>query len=143
MKRILELCLAVLLCLGYGWAQDTTQKQMKPGTPPAKHDQRGAMHEQMMKSMQADLDSMKANLQKMKDQLASVKDQSTKDQLQLNVTMWQSLIDNMDKHLQMMKSMMGGPGMPHDHDAMGPHDHEHEHEHEHGARPTPSPSPKQ
>lgn len=142
MKRILELCFVMLLCLGYGWAQDTTQKQMKPSPPPARHEQMGAMHEQMMKSMQADLDSMKANLQKMKAQLASVKDQGAKDQLQLNITMWQSLIDNMDKHMQMMKSMMGGPGM-HDHGEMGPHDHDRDHEHEHGARPTPSPSPKQ
>jgi hypothetical protein len=143
MKRILELCFVMLLCLGYSWAQDTTQKQMQKGPTPAQHGQMGAMHDQMMKSMQADLDSMKANLQKMKAQLASVKDQGAKDQLQLNIAMWQSLIDNMDKHLQMMKSMMGGPGMMHDHGEMGPHDHHDDHEHEHGAKPTPSPSPKQ
>ncbi|HET7873646.1 MAG TPA: hypothetical protein VFL42_14105, partial [Terriglobales bacterium] len=80
MKR-LALCLVALLCLGYGWAQDATQKQMKPGTPPARHDQMAAQHQQMLKGLQADVDSMKANLQKMKAQLASVKDQSTKDQL--------------------------------------------------------------
>jgi peptidoglycan hydrolase CwlO-like protein len=141
MKRILQLCLLALLCLGYTWAQDTTQKQMKPGTPQARHDQMAAQHEQMMKGLQADVDSMKANLQKMKAQLGSVKDQSTKDQLQLNITMWQTFIDNMDKHLQMMKSM-GGPGHDHgEHGAMGPHDHDHDHEH-HGGMATPSPSPK-
>lgn len=143
MKRILELSLAVFLCLGYGWAQDTTQKQMtKPTPPPAAHD-RMAMHEQMMKNMQADLDSMKANLQKMKDQLRAIEDPGIREQAQLNIGMWQSLIDNMDKHMQMMKSMMGGPGMGHDHGAMPPHDHDHEHEHEHmHGGPTPSPTPK-
>jgi len=68
-----------------------------------------AMHDQMMKSMQADLDSMRSNLQKMKDQLSKVSDPSTKDQLQLNISMWQTMIDNMEKHMTMMKGMMG-PG---------------------------------
>ena len=129
----------MFLCMGYGWAQDTTQKQMtKPSPTPAAHD-RMAMHEQMMKNMQADLDSMKANLQKMKDQLRAIEDPGIREQAQLNIAMWQSLIDNMDKHMQMMKSMMGGQGMGHDHGAMPPHDHDHEHMH---GGPTPSPTPK-
>jgi hypothetical protein len=65
-----------------------------------------AMHDQMMKSMQADLDSMRSNLQKMKDQLNKVSDQSTRDQLQLNISMWQTLIDNMEKHMTMMRGRM-------------------------------------
>lgn len=138
MKRIAELCLVMFLCLGYGWAQDTTQKQMAKPTPPPAAQDRMAMHQQMIKSMQADLDSMKANLQKMKDQLANIEDPGTRGQAQLNIAMWQSLIDNMDKHLQVMKSMMGGPGM-HDHRTMGPHEHEYEHEHPHGPPPTPTP----
>jgi len=135
MTRILQLCLAMILCLGSAWAQDTTQKQQtKPGPPPGAHD-RAAMHQQMMSSMQADLDSMKANLEKMKSQVANVKDQSTKDQLQLNIAMWQSLIDNIDKRFQMMKQMGAGAPPMHDH---GHGDHEH-----HGGMATPSPSPKQ
>jgi hypothetical protein len=55
---------------------------------------------------------MRSNLQKMKDQLSKVSDPSTKDQLQLNINMWQNMIDNMDKHMSMMKGMMGsGHGM--------------------------------
>jgi hypothetical protein len=50
---------------------------------------------------------MRANLQKMKDQLNRVLDQLSQDQLQLNIAMWQVLIDNMDKHMTMMKGMMG------------------------------------
>jgi hypothetical protein len=143
MKRVLELCMVAGLCLAYGLAQDTTQKQMSKPTPPPGTSQRMAMHEQMMKGLQADLDSMRANLQRMKAQLGTVKDQGAKEQARLNIAMWQSLIDTMDKHLQVIKSM-AGPGM-HDHDVMGPHnhnhEHEHEHEHRHGAMPTPSPTP--
>jgi len=141
MRRIVELCLVMFLCLSFGWAQDTTQKQMtKPGPPPAAHERMGAMHQQMMKSMQADLDSMKANLQKMKDQLRNIEDPGIREQAQLNIAMWQSLVDNMNKHMEMMKGMMGGPGMGHDHGAMAPHNHEHQHMH--GAA-TPTPTPKQ
>jgi TolA-binding protein len=64
------------------------------------------MHEQMMNDMQADLDSMRSNLQKMKDQIGKVSDRGTKEQLQLNIDMWQSLIGHMDKHMAAMKKMM-------------------------------------
>lgn len=86
------------------------------------------MHEQMMKDMQADLDSMRSNLQKMKDQIGKVSDRGTKDQLQLNIDMWQSLIGHMDKHMAAMKKMMSAhKGAPTD-------GTKHEHEH---APPTP------
>ncbi len=81
------------------------------------------MHEQMMKDMQADLDSMRSNLQEMKDQIGKVSDRGTKDQLQLNIDMWQSLIAHMDKHMAAMKKMMSAHSRP-------PTDgtkHEHEH----------------
>jgi hypothetical protein len=65
------------------------------------------MHEQMMKDMQANLDNMRASLQEMKDQIGKVSDRGTKDQLQLNIDMWQSLIDHMDKHMATMRKMMG------------------------------------
>jgi hypothetical protein len=81
------------------------------------------MHEQMMNDMQADRDSMRSNLQKMKDQIGKVSDRGTKDQLQLNIDMWQSLIAHMDKHMAAMKKMMSAHGGP-------PTDgtkHEHEH----------------
>jgi TolA-binding protein len=81
------------------------------------------MHEQMMKDMQANLDSMRSNLQEMKDQIGKVSDRSTKDQLQLNIDMWQSLIAHMDKHMAAMKKMVSAHSGP-------PTDgtkHEHEH----------------
>ena len=67
------------------------------------------MHEQMMKDMQSDLDSMRSNLRKMKDQIGKVSDRGTRDQFQLNIDMWQSLVDHMDKHMAAMKNMMGAP----------------------------------
>ena len=81
------------------------------------------MHEQMMNDMQADLNSMRSNLQKMKDQIGKVSDRGTKEQLQLNIDMWQSLIGHMDKHMAAMKKMVSAHSGP-------PTDgtkHEHEH----------------
>lgn len=73
------------------------------------------MHDQMMKDMQADSDNMRANLQKLKDQIGKVSDRATRDQLQLNIEMWQSLIDHMDKHMTEMKNMMSAhQGPKHD-----------------------------
>jgi hypothetical protein len=80
------------------------------------------MHEQMMNDMQADLDSVRSNLQKMKDQIGRVSDPGTKEQLQLNIDMWQSLIGHMDKHMAAMKKMMSAhkgatsDGTTHDHE---------------------------
>lgn len=108
MLRLRYVLLASVLITSGGMAQNAPDQPGKTGQQQSM----AAMHDQMMKSMQADLDSMRSNLQKMKDQLSKVSDQSTKDQLQLNISMWQTLIDNMDKHLTMMKGMMGpGHGM--------------------------------
>jgi|GEM_PF-2277557 len=126
MKNFLVFCFAVLLVSGVSQAQSGTAGHDHSAAPPdqakehehhpaAGHDQMAGMHEKMMKDMQADMDGMKANLQKMKDLLPKTKDAAAKEQLQLNVNMWQSVVDNMDKHMQMMKHMhehgMGGMDM--------------------------------
>lgn len=81
------------------------------------------MHEQMMTDMQGDLDNLRSNLQKMKDQVGKVSDRGTRDQLQLNIDMWQSLIDHMNKHMTEMKKMMSThKGPPAD---VTRHEHEH------------------
>lgn len=69
-------------------------------------DKMRAMHEEMMKGMQADLDSMKATLEQMKGQLGKVSDAAVHEQLQWNVDLWQKMLDNMDKHMTMIKQMM-------------------------------------
>ena len=110
MLRLTSIFLASILIVPFTVAQNPPNQS---GAGKMERQQKmSAMHEQMMKDMQTDLDSMRANLQKMKDQLSKVTDQSTKDELQVNIDMWQSLINNMDKHMSMMKQMMGpGHGM--------------------------------
>jgi septal ring factor EnvC (AmiA/AmiB activator) len=105
MRRLTIILFATALAASVALAQN-------PPARPGMGSQMGQQqnrHEQAMKNMQADVDSMQANLKKMKEQLGKVSDQPTKDQLQLNIDMWQSLIDNMNKHLTVMKQMMG-PG---------------------------------
>ena len=118
MKRIATLlaCLAFLGVLSVAQnapAQPGTSGGMGQGQAPGPgvmgmhhpHDM-SKMHEQMMKDMQGDLDGMRSNLQKMKDQIGKVSDRGTRDQLQLNIDMWQSFVDHMDKHMDAMKQMM-------------------------------------
>jgi hypothetical protein len=140
MKQLLTFCFAVLLAAGSARAQSghdmsghDDQKKDHDHQAAAGHDQMGAMHEKMMKEMQADMDGMKANLQKMKDLSAKTNDPAAKEQLQLNISMWQSMIGNMEKHMHMMNTMhehgmgMGqGHGSGEGHEAhgkdMGSHD---------------------
>ena len=106
MVRTMNMFFALVLVGSVALAQNPPSQSGTPGRA-AQQQKMSAMHDEMMKSMQTDLDSMRSNLQKMKDQLSKVSDQSTKDQLQLNISMWQTMIDNLDKHLTMMKAMMG------------------------------------
>lgn len=106
MIRMTSIFVATALAASVALAQKPSDQPGMGGKTEQQQDM-AAMHEQMMKSMQADLDSMQSTLQKMKDQLSKVSDQPAKDQLQLNISMWQSLIENMNKHMTMMKQMMG------------------------------------
>ncbi len=113
MLRLATTLLASLLITAGVMPQNPLDQSQTPGKMGQRPNM-AAMHEQMMKGMQADLDSMRSNLQKMKDQLRKVSDQSTKDQLELNIGMWQTLIEDMDKHMRMMKQMMGQGMMMHE-----------------------------
>ena len=133
MKRIATSLVCLVFAGGLSLAQNTAEhpptssrmsQDQTPGTGMMgmhhMHDM-SKMHEQMVKDMQADLDSMRSNLQKMKDQIGKVSDRATSDQLQLNIEMWQSFVDQMDKHVAAMKRMMNaheGPpkgGAKHEH----------------------------
>ena len=135
MKRIamLLVCLAFLGVLSSAQnaqAQPGTNSGMSQGQAPGTgmmgmrhpHDM-SKMHEQMMKDMQGDLDNMRSNLQKMKDQVGKVSDRETRNQLQLNIDMWQSFVDHMEKHMDAMKQMMSTHRGPPD-DA-GKHEYHH------------------
>lgn len=111
MVRLMNVFFALVLVGSVALAQNPPGQSGMAGRM-GQQQKMSAMHEEMMKSMQADLDTMKGNLQKMKDQLGKISDRSTKDELQVNIDMWQSVINHMDKHMSMMKEMMGsGPGM--------------------------------
>ena len=71
--------------------------------------------------MQGDLDSMRSNLQTMKEQIGKVSERGTRDQVQLNIDMWQSLLDHMDKHMDEVKKMMAVHHWPPD--GAGKHEH--------------------
>lgn len=115
---------ALFICLALGvlgFSQDSTAHQGmssmgQAGQPSGMgmHDMHGManMHTQMMNDMQADLDSMRSTLQKMKDGMDKVSDRATKDQLQLNINLWQSLIDHMEKHMAGMRKMMNSHHEP-------------------------------
>jgi hypothetical protein len=103
MLRLRNLLIASALIASAAIAQNAPDQPTEAGQQQSM----AAMRDQMLKSMQTDLDTMRSNLEKMKDQLSKVSDQSTRNQLQLNISMWQTMIDNMDKHLTMMKEMMG------------------------------------
>jgi hypothetical protein len=124
---VLQLCLLAWLFFGVlSWAQNAPEQpgvgsgmgqDQAPGTGMMgmhhRHDM-SKMHEQMMTDMQGDLDSMRSNLQKMKDQISKVSDRGTRDRLQLNIDMWPSFVDHMDRHMDAMKQTMsahhGPPG---------------------------------
>lgn len=118
MTRLATLLVCLVFLGSLGLAQDPStqtvpdssmgQKSQAPGTAMGMHHMHdmSGMHGQMMKDMQADVDTLRSNLQKMKDQVGKVADRGTRDQLQLNIDMWQSLIDHMDNHVSQMKKMM-------------------------------------
>ncbi len=122
MKRIATLLVGMVFLVASSFSQKVPEQPgMGSGTgqdhPSGmmgmhhKHDM-AKMHEKMMKDMQGDVDSMRSNLQKMKDQIGKVSDRGTRDQLQLNIDMWQSLVDHMEKHMDTMKKMMGAHHAP-------------------------------
>ena len=121
MKRVATLLVGMVFVGGSSLSQNTAEQppmgsgtgQDRPGTMGMHHmHDMSKMHEQMVKDMQGDLDSMRSNLQKMKDQIGKVSDVRTRDQLQLNIDMWQSLVDHMEKHMDTMKKMMGAHHAP-------------------------------
>ncbi len=62
-------------------------------------------------AMHASLDHMQTTLQRMKTGLAGIKDQATRDEMQLNIDLWQSLLDDMSEHMTTMEGMHHDMGM--------------------------------
>ncbi len=101
----------VLLAAALSFAQQSGQT-----TPPAAGAQAGpARHQQMqehMQAMKAQLEKMKSSVEQMKANLAKIKDPGARQQAQLDLEMWQGVVDHLSAMMEHMgPGMMGGPGM--------------------------------
>ena len=115
----------LLLAASFAFAQSgqatppAAGAQATPARPAMTPEQRAAhrkqMQEQMQKHMQAmheQMEKAKATLQQMKDNLPKITDPAAQQQAQLDINMWQTLVDHMSAMMEHMgPGMMGGPGM--------------------------------
>jgi hypothetical protein len=108
------------------WAQaEAPPPPAAPQYPPARpsssmhHPMPPADHEQHMQEMKAHLEKMHATLDQMKANLAKVKDPAARQEAQLNVDLWQGMVQHMDSMLKMMSDHpMQHEGMDHEGAAM-------------------------
>jgi len=84
-------------------------------TPEQRAARRKQMQEQMQQHLQAmkeQVDKAQATLQQMKDNLPKITDPAAQQQAQLDIQMWQTLVDHMAMMMEHMgPGRMGGPGM--------------------------------
>jgi hypothetical protein len=120
MKTILSVFLLLALATGV-WAQAPAAPAQTPqATPPPRHHDMMAMRQKHMQEMKDQAGKMRATLDKMKANLAAVKGAAAKQQAQLDVDLWESMVGHMEGMVKMMsehEGMMGpgmmGPGMEH------------------------------
>jgi TolA-binding protein len=114
MKQVLFLTLLMLLSTSV-WGQAAPAQNSSPQAPPA---QAGPMHhgmhhhqmmQQHMRDMKAQLDTMHAKIADLKANLGKVKDPATKQALQADLDLWESMAGHMEAMQKMMPPM--GPGM--------------------------------
>lgn len=110
MKKMIQIAVLVVLSCASILAQRPTAPGGKGQPKMQNMEKMRVMHEEMMKDMQADIDSMKSTVTQMKAQLPKISDASVHQQLQWNVDLWQKMLDDMDKHMSMMKQMMESHG---------------------------------
>jgi hypothetical protein len=121
MKQVFMLTLVVLLCTSaWGQAapdQTTTPQQVPAQAAPMRHPMHHQMMPHYMHDMKAQLDTMRAKIAVLQTNLSKVKDPATKQALQADLDLWQS----MATHMEAMQNMMppGGAGMAMHHDDTG------------------------
>ncbi|HET7440758.1 MAG TPA: hypothetical protein VFJ47_05595 [Terriglobales bacterium] len=129
MKLMTSFFVAVLLCACL-WAQaaapaqaPSSQAPAAAPAPPMHHGMGPGMHPEHMQEMKAQLAKMHMTLDQMKLNLAKVKDPAAKQQAQLDIDLWQGMVQHLDGMVKMMSDHpMGNAGMGHDgmgHDDMG------------------------
>ena len=113
--RIVALFCSVVLLSVCVWAQAEAPAQ-PPQYPPARpsssmhHPVPSDEHEHHMQEMKAQVEKMHATLDQMKANLAKVKDPAARQQAQLNVDLWEGMVQHMDG----MVKMMSDHPMPHE-----------------------------
>lgn len=115
------LLLAVSFAFGQSGqtAPPASGAQAAPARPAMTPEQRAAHRKHMQEEMQQHLQAMheqmekaKATLQQMKDNLPKITDPAAQQQAQLDINLWQTLVDHMSAMMEHMgPGMMGGPGM--------------------------------
>lgn len=115
-------CFFVVLLAACLWGQaaapaqtPSSQTPAAPPTPPTHHDMGPGMHQQHMHEMKAHVEKIHATLDQMKANLAKVKDPAAKQQAQLDIDLWEGMVQHMDGMVNMMSDHpMGHEGMGHD-----------------------------
>lgn len=95
------------------WAQTPQQAPTPPPPPPPMHqhmhEHMAAMH-QHMQEMKDQTAKMRAILEKMKANLSKITDPAVQQQAQLDVDLWEAMVQHMEGMAKMM-SEHGGMGM--------------------------------
>ena len=110
MKTKILILSSVLLISALAFAQQSSQS-----TPPATGAQAAPAHQHMqehMQAMKAQLEKMKSSVEQMKANLAKIKDAGARQQAQLDLDLWQGMVDHLSAMMEHMgPGMMAGPGM--------------------------------
>jgi hypothetical protein len=113
MKQVCLAMLVVLLCASI-WGQTAPAQNSAPQPPssqaaPMHHGMHHQMMQHHMPDMKAQLDTMRTKIADLKTSLARVKDPATKQALQADLDLWESMAGHMETMQKMMPPM--GPGM--------------------------------
>lgn len=109
--RSFSTCLLLLVLTVGMCAQQPSPSTPNSGQAPTPgHTTHSAMHHHagMQSDMHAQVQKMRATLDKMKANLATIKDPTVKQQAQLDVDLWETMVQHMEG---MAKMMSGHPDM--------------------------------
>jgi len=113
----IPLLLVVLSACLWGQAgQNTTPTQPPAPSAPMQRSMHHHMMPHPMPGMKAHLDTMRAKIADLKTNLAKVKDPATKQALQADLDLWESMAQHMESMQGMMSSRGMGMGMQQDGD---------------------------
>ncbi len=107
--KVLALLLAFSLNAVGGWAQADPQTP-DTSSPHATHPDGHAMAMHRHMQMQEQVTKMRATLNRMKANLDKISDPALKEHAQLNVELWESMVQHMEDMVKMMP-MHGGMNM--------------------------------